>query len=77
MFRYSICNVSDKEIFENQCLALERNIKDLHKGKQLMDVDGSIVQYYSLGDKIITVHNSIYLNEVYIQSEFDLNIHFN
>lgn len=76
MFEYLICNIADKETFKRQCLALEKNIKELRKDKQLVDVDGSIIQSYFLDDKKVTVYNSFYLNEVYIQSEFDLEKHF-
>lgn len=60
MFEYLICNFADKEIFEKQCLALEKNIKELRKDKQLVDVDGSTIQSYFFGDKKVTVYNSFF-----------------
>lgn len=76
MYRYSICSICDEEIFEEQCSALEKHIPDLKKVKTRTDVDGSKIQEYIVNNKQISVHNSVYLNEVYIQSEIDLDIIF-
>lgn len=76
MFEYNICNQNDNEIFKKQCTALEKNIPEIIKSKLLTDVDGSQTQIYLKGDKRITVHNSVYLNEVYIKSDVDLDLYF-
>ena len=73
MNRYSICSVCDEEIFEKQCSALEKHIPDLKEVQTHTDVDGSKIKEYILNNKKISVHNSVYLNEVYIQSEVDLD----
>lgn len=72
MFEYMICNMADKEVFEKQCAALEKNIPDLKKEKRLQDVDDSEIQIYNLSGKKICVYNSYYLNEVYVRSDVDL-----
>lgn len=77
MYEYTICNVADQEIFEKQCRALEKAIPKLEKTDRLQDVDGSFIQLYSLDDKKITVHNSKYLDEVYVTSEIELEQYFN
>lgn len=76
MFRYEICNQADNEIFEKQCSVLEKNIPDLIRKERLQDVDGSETQLYRLKQFNVRVHNSVYLNEVYIESETDLTQYF-
>lgn len=77
MFEYMICNRFDKEIFEKQCIALEKNIPDIEKKDLLEDVDGSSYQTYLVQGKKVEVSNSYYLNCVYIKSEIDLEQFFN
>ncbi len=76
VFEYNICNQADKSIFEKQCAALERHIPDLNKEKRLIDVDGSQTQLYSLDGKRISVHNSNYIDAVYVESEIELESYF-
>lgn len=76
MFRYSICSEADEDIFIRQCNALEKNISNIIKKEKLTDVDDSVMRIYSLDDKKITVCNSYYLNEVYVESEVDLIPYF-
>lgn len=76
MFEYMICNMADKEIFEKQCAALEKNIPSLKKEQRLQDVDDSEIQIYNLSGKKILVYNSYYLNEVYVKSDVDLMAFF-
>lgn len=77
MFRYTICNQADGEIFEKQCSALEKNIPNIRKSESLTDVDESQIQEYRLAGKKIKVVNSYYTNEVYVKSEIDLIPYFN
>ena len=77
MFDYTICNQPDVDIFKRQCQALENHIPNIEKSKLITDVDGSLVQHYSLGEKNITVYNSYYIGAVYIKSEVDLTPFFN
>lgn len=76
MFRYSICNEVDEDIFIRQCNALERNISNIVKKENIIDVDGSVMHIYNVDGKKITVCNSYYLNEVYVESEIDLKPYF-
>ncbi len=73
MFEYTICNEANQDIFKRQCAALVKNIDNLQKGTYIKDVDNSEIQEYILDGKKLTVHNSVYLNSVYIKSEFDLD----
>lgn len=77
MYKYSICNQADEEIFLKQCNALERKIPGLIKQKLLIDVDNSKIQEYILNGKKVTVYNSNYDDEVYVKSEVDLLQYFN
>ncbi len=76
MFSYNICTQADKDIFEKQCKALEKNIPEIQKGKKLEDVDGSETQLYVLNGKHINVHNSYYIDAVFIDSEIKLESYF-
>lgn len=76
MYHYSICNVADEVIFQKQCRALETHLPHLVKGELLEDVDGSMTQQYFISGKIITVHNSKYIDAVYIDSEVELKPYF-
>ena len=76
MFEYIICTVADEDIFLKQCDALEKYIPKIQKGLLLIDVDNSKIQEYFIDEKRLTVHNSYYLNTVYIKSEIDINIFF-
>ena len=77
MFEYNICNEADEEIFNKQCVALEKHIPDLEKGDLLFDIDGSRTQMYSLDSKEISVHKSVYIGAVFVQSEIDIRKYFN
>lgn len=77
MFEYDICNQADREIFEEQCAALEKHIPRLIKGKLLIDVDGSEIQLYDLDGSPIKVYNDHYVDAVHIKSEVDLAPFFN
>ena len=75
MYNYTICNVSDEELFYRQCIALEKYIPDIVKEELLEDVDGSLTQLYRKDDYKISVHNSEYVGALYIESEIELE-HF-
>lgn len=77
MFEYNICNQADKDIFIKQCTALETHIPNIVKKDLLEDVDGSETQLYSLNSKRISVHNSYYIDAVYVNSEVELEQYFN
>ena len=72
MYHYSICNVADEVIFQKQCRALEIHLPHFVKGELLEDV----TQQYFISGKIITVHNSKYIDAVYIDSEVELKPYF-
>lgn len=76
MYHYSICNVADEVIFQKQCRALETHLPHLVKGELLEDVDGSLTQWYWLDGKMITVHNSNYIDAIYVDSEVELEPYF-
>ncbi len=76
MYHYSICTIADEVIFQKQCRALETHLPHLVKGELLEDVDGSLMQRYWLGGKMITVHNSNYIDAIYVDSEVELKPYF-
>lgn len=76
MYHYSICNVADEVIFQKQCRALETHLPHLVKDELLEDVDGSLMRRYWLDGKTITVHNSNYIDAIYVDSEVELEPYF-
>ena len=72
MFMYTVCYDFDEDVFFKQCKELEKSIPLLQKGKLLFDVDSSMYQQYTLGDKTLTVGVSAAIKEVYIKSDFDV-----
>ncbi|WP_347152325.1 hypothetical protein [Peptostreptococcus anaerobius] len=77
MYEYGICPQADRNIFDKQCLALEKNINGLQKGSlEEVDVDSHLIQHYYLQGKDVEVHLSKYLNEVYIKSDMELTQFF-
>jgi len=76
IFTYNICNIPDEDLFNKQCGALEKNIKDLKKDKLLIDVDESKIQIYYYDNKKIKVVNDYYVNALYIESEVELKQFF-
>lgn len=77
MYNYTICNVFDKDIFERQCNALEKNIPELKKVSLTEDVDGSQMQQYEFqnGKQIKVENNALF--GVLIDSEIPLEKYFN
>lgn len=77
MFRYNICTQADNKIFEKQCKAIEKHIPNIQKEVLLVDVDGSQTQSYKVNGKTLSVHNSYYVDAVYIESQIDIEKYFN
>ncbi|MGN0501557.1 MAG: hypothetical protein ACI4HN_01395 [Ruminococcus sp.] len=77
MYQYEICNVFDKNIFDKQCAALEKNINGINKTSSLEDVDGSQITFYELQNgKQLNIENNV-LFGVIINSEFPVEKYFN
>ncbi len=76
MYHHIICTKPNKSIFVKQCRALEKNIPNIIKLELLTDVDCSQTQIYVKDGKKITVHNSYYMDCVYIDSEIELEQFF-
>lgn len=76
MYKYEICNVFDKNIFNKQCIALEKNIKGIKKASSLEDVDGSQITLYKYknGKQLIVENNVLF--GVIINSDFPIEKYF-
>ena len=76
MYKYIICNVYDKDIFDRQCVALEKHIKGIKEISYLEDVDGSQIKFYEdqNGKKLSVENNKIF--GVIIDSEFSVEEYF-
>lgn len=76
MYRYNICSAADEKVFSKQCIAIEKKLNDLKKIELLIDVDGSKIQKYEFRGESIKVVNSIYTDEVYVESSVDIKPFF-
>ena len=71
-FSYTVATNVDDVVFSDYCAMLEKNVAGIRKEKTLIDVDGSETQIYHCNGKEIVVHNSCYIDAVYIDSQVDL-----
>ena len=72
MYRYIIDLETNRRLFDLQCKQIEEKMQGIVKEKLLEDVDGSLIQSYAAPKGIVDVYNDEQLNELYIQSEFEL-----
>ena len=73
MFKYNIHKEADNSKYKAACVAIESNIENLNIEKPLVDVDGSMIQIYSSGNKRIKVYNDYEVDAVYIDSDINLD----
>ncbi len=76
MYKYTICNQPDEEIFYQQCTALEKNIPKLKLASELSDVDGSLIRIYHMNGAQIKIKNDFYIGGVFVDSELELTQFF-
>lgn len=76
MFQYNICNQADIELFQKQCVALEKRLPELKADQLLQDVDGSLIQRYTHPKGVVTVRNDMQIDALYVSSDFDLLPYF-
>lgn len=75
-YEYNICTIADNDIYKKQCKALEKFIPNLEFIEELNDVDGSKIAIYQRNGLQLSVHNSFYIDAVFIKSEFDIDPYF-
>ncbi len=76
MFEYNICTNPNEDIYKKQCKALEKNIPNIKKIRELHDVDDTKIMIYEKDGKEIIVKNSYYVGAVFIESEIELEQFF-
>lgn len=73
MFSYNISTSADNTFFLNACKKIEKQIKNIKKEQDIIDVDGSIIRKYVTFDmKTIKVFNDYDVDAVYVDSEVEL-----
>ena len=72
MFTYNISKVADNKAFKKACSAIEDKVKNFKKEKLLVDVDGTLIQIYTVPDGRIKVVNDYLVDAVYADSDVDL-----
>lgn len=76
MYNYTISKKTDEEIFNKQCIAIEKHITFLEKEPLLVDVDGTMIQEYKKKDLQIKVVNDFQMNAVYVESNEAIDHYF-
>lgn len=76
MFKYTICDQPDEDIFERQCKALESHISGLSETEFFHDVDNSKIRIYDKDGAKIKVKNDFYVGGVFVDSEIELTQFF-
>lgn len=72
MKSYSVWPKASMGRFQEACAKVEKHIPELHNEGRLEDVDGSVIQVYTLNGRGLTVKNNYEDNAVYIRTEVDL-----
>ncbi len=75
-YSYTICDQFAPDLFQKQCVALEKHIPGLLKGDSLQDVDGTSIQRYQLGGQNLVVVNDYEIGALYIESDFNIEPYF-
>lgn len=73
LYSYTTSLTASNAEFKKTCTAIENGVNGIQKGKLLVDVDGSMVQAYSVGGKTIEVFDDYNIDAVYVDSEVDLS----
>lgn len=73
VYDYTIHNEASNSAFKNACIKIEQYCPNCKKERLLIDVDGSLLQKYSLGEDVIHVQNDYYVDAVYVQSDIPLD----
>lgn len=76
MFSYNVFKEASDAKFNNACKKIENSL-NIEKKPPIIDVDGSIIQIYTDGNKNVKVYNDYEVDAVYIDSDIDLSQLFN
>ena len=72
-YDYTVSKDNSPKVFEETCKKVENAFPSADKKKLLVDVDGSTIQTYELGEKIIDVFDDYEVGAVYVKSDIDLS----
>lgn len=72
LYDYTVKTKADIDAFKVLCLKIEA-IPEVKKENRIIDVDGSIMEFYSRNNKEIVAHNDYYIGAIYIKSDDDLS----
>ncbi|MCI6771810.1 MAG: hypothetical protein PUF31_06510 [Oscillospiraceae bacterium] len=72
MFSYTTSLKADNSEFKRVCSEVEK-INGIRKHEPIVDVDGSVIQEYTINSKRIIVQNDYEVDAVYIDSDIDLS----
>ena len=73
MYKYNIYKMADNNMFKETCKKIENGMSGLKAEAPLVDVDGTVIQIYEVGEKKIKVYNDYEVDAVYIDSEINLD----
>lgn len=73
MFDYNIFPENSSLYFKDACQKIEQSFPNAVKQNPLIDVDGSIIQTYSIDHQDIDIYDDYDVGAVYVKSEIDLS----
>lgn len=77
MFDITIHRDNSPREFKKACESIEKFYPKADKKDLLVDVDGSTIQVYYVGEKKICIYDDYEVGAVYVKSEIDLSKIFN
>lgn len=72
-YGYTIRFFADYTSYKKLCRDIEKEIPNLTFVEELHDVDDNRVSIYFRDNKQLAIYNDLYLNEIYIKSEFSID----
>lgn len=75
-YSYTLSMNVDEAKFQDACRIVSENYPEFTKDQILIDVDGSELQRFRNGNRIIEINNDCEVYALYIDSDIDLSEHF-
>lgn len=72
MFDYTVYANNSPKVFKETCIKIKTAFPYAMERKLLVDVDGSTIQTYTIGDKDIDVYDDYEVGAVYVRSEINI-----
>ena len=75
-YSYTLSMKVDETKFREACRIISEKYPEFNKEQILIDVDGSELQRFRNGNRIIEINNDCEVYALYVDSDIDLSEHF-